>query len=58
MEAKALVDTLVVGIEEAEVKTLGKTLSKVESLIEAGQTKRAQASIVVEKVDKFGDTLA
>lgn len=43
---------------EAKVKTLGNTLVKVEASEEAGQTRIRQATRVVEKVEKLGETLA
>ena len=53
MEAKALVDTQAKGQVKAQVKTLGDTLMNVGSKEEPGQTRRAQASRVVEKVGKL-----
>ena len=58
MEDKALIDTLAEGLARAEVKTLYDSLLKVEFYGEAGQNTRAQASRVVKKVDKLGETLA
>ena len=48
-----LVDTQAKGQVKAEVKTLGDTLMNVGSKEEPGQTRRAQASRVVVKVEKL-----